>query len=388
MPSATPQADVVIATVGRFHYATLASQLHRLGRLQRFYSGFSHARLRCPDVPAGRVRSHRFPMTPVAALERLGLLGGAPLRLAQRWAQIELDRFIARDLPECAAYVALSGCAVESGAVALQRGIRHVCERASEHIESMDERLAAEHLRWGLRYPGIDPVMIERERIEYQQADRIIVMSQVSKDSFRGRIADLDKVIVVPPEVAPGFADVHRRRAPHDSVLRLLFVGQQSVRKGFGRLLRAFAALDPGRARLQIVGAPAPETPHLMPTPVPAGVVFLGTLPQTQLAQLYADADALIVPSIEDGLPTCALEALACGCPVLISDLAGSAQYVVHGGNGLVYRGDDDDALGQTLARLLDEPDLLPTLRSGVQRLGATWNRGGAYGVRWLEAIT
>ncbi|MGB0713440.1 MAG: glycosyltransferase family 4 protein [Gammaproteobacteria bacterium] len=382
------KADIVIATVGRFHYGTLASRLHALGRLRRFYSGFSQKRLACPDVPGDLVCSHLYPMTPVSVLAKLGLLRGDLLVRGYRWAQIELDRFIARDLPDCSTYVALSGCAVESGRVAKNRGIGFVCERASEHIVRADRRMAAEYARWGVPYRPTDPVMIERELAEYEQADRIIVMSQRSRESFAEQDPTLlDKVHVVAPDVSANFDGARRQRAGDDVEVRLLFVGAQSLRKGFGRLLRAYARVRTHRSSLSIVGNPVDETPTLLRDVDTTGVRWLGVMPQARLAQHYADADLLVVPSVEDGLPTCALEALACGCPVLISDLAGSAQYVEQEVNGLIYPGEDDDALAGNLHRVLTDADLLGRLKEGVQRLGATWNLGKGYGERWLETL-
>ena len=93
----------------------------------------------------------------------------------------------------------------------------------------------------------------------------------------------------------------------------------------------------------------------------------LGPVPHDRMASRLADIDALVVPSVWiENAPFIIREAFASGVPVMASDLGGMAEMVCHGRNGLLFAPGDAAALAAQLRRLLDEPGLLDTLRSGI----------------------
>jgi glycosyltransferase involved in cell wall biosynthesis len=80
-------------------------------------------------------------------------------------------------------------------------------------------------------------------------------------------------------------------------------------------------------------------------------VRFLGTV--TEMLSLYHAADALVMPSLYEGLPNAVLEAHACGLPAVVSHAANIDQIVVDGVSGFEAPTFDHDALAEGLARLL-----------------------------------
>ncbi len=383
------QPQIVLASVGRFHYGTLAQELWRGGNLVNFYSGFIRKQLRCPELPRHVIRSYPWWQLPLSVAERFNLIQGRPLQIWMRRAQISVDQYIARTLPDCDVYAALSGCGVESGAEAKRRGIRTICERGSDHIRDADQQLAAEFDRWNIHYHSTDLQTIEREEQEYQQADRIILISSASQRSFQRSGVSKHKLHIVPPAINPSL--FHSKIPPktnHPKHLRLMFIGNLSVNKGLGHLLHAFQKAAPSNAQLRIAGRRMPETAALLSGIDTRRVHFLGHQTQQALTKELNQADVLLVPSISDGLPMVALEALACGCPVIISDSAGAADYIQHGENGLIIASGDTDALAASIQRISDEKDLLKTLRAGVQRVKISSDTAASYGQRWLKAVS
>lgn len=390
MSAAQPPASIVLATIARYRYGLLATGLHRRGLLRRVYTGLSRKRFRSPEIPRALLHSHPWLQMPALAVERLGLLPPAVNQYLLRRAQIDLDRHIARTLPDCELFSALSGCAVEAGAAARARGIRVVCERTADHIRINDQRLRAEFDAWGIAYQPTDPVMIEREEQEYAQADRIVVSSEVSRRSFIKAGVDADKLRIVHGDVSTVFQPDATRtdKADTERGPRLLFVGTQSLVKGFGHLLRGFARADIGDARLTVIGPALAETPALLRQCPTERVEFLGRLGAAEVARAMREADLLVAPSFTDGQPGVVYESLACGTPVIVSDTAGASEQIQHGVNGLIVRGGDSDDLAATLRRVADEPDLLKRLRAGTLASGAVWNQDGSYEQRWLAALT
>ena len=80
-------------------------------------------------------------------------------------------------------------------------------------------------------------------------------------------------------------------------------------------------------------------------------VRFLGTV--TEMSSLYQAADALVMPSLYEGLPNAVLEAHACGLPAVVSHAANIDGIVVDGESGFEAPTFDHDALAEVLARLL-----------------------------------
>jgi D-inositol-3-phosphate glycosyltransferase len=87
-------------------------------------------------------------------------------------------------------------------------------------------------------------------------------------------------------------------------------------------------------------------------------VVFLGKRAQETLPYYYSAADIVVMPSYYESFGMVALEAMACGTPVIASQVGGLAFLVQDGVTGFVVPGGDVTALCKTLTRLIQEPEL------------------------------
>lgn len=133
-----------------------------------------------------------------------------------------------------------------------------------------------------------------------------------------------------------------------------LFVGSGFERKGLAALLHAFAE-QPSSAQLAVIGHDrrARDYRHLAAQlGVAKRVHFLG--PRADVKPYYGAADALALPTLYDPFPNAALEALACGLPVITSTKSGAAELIRDGENGFVCDALDRRALVQALRALLE----------------------------------
>lgn len=115
---------------------------------------------------------------------------------------------------------------------------------------------------------------------------------------------------------------------PHDKEVSLVtFVGRLSTPKGIPFLLKAAAQLERGAQpfRILLVGASGSgEDGRKMGELVTAAgplVIHLGAQPQEAVAKLLQVSNVFVLPSLFEGLPLTMLEALACGCPAIVSAL-------------------------------------------------------------------
>jgi glycosyltransferase involved in cell wall biosynthesis len=178
------------------------------------------------------------------------------------------------------------------------------------------------------------------------------------------------QIFVAPNAVDVEFFRKSAEEARHDAALRhrlslpsryLLFVGRFVRAKGVLDLLSAYAALAAEirqEVGLVLVGD-GEEKDELVRRSCqidPGRVIFPGFLQKVDLPPLYALAEALVLPTHSDTWGLVVNEALACGLPVIVSDVAGCvADLARDGDNGYVVRARDVDGLSHAMRNLLGD---------------------------------
>lgn len=194
----------------------------------------------------------------------------------------------------------------------------------------------------------------------------------------------------VPYEVVPNFVpdDVALRAEPeHPALDRLpespfwLFVGAMTRHKGVHLLLRAYERLA-GAPPLVVVGTRWPDSP----TTFPPGTIVLESLPHGAVMAAWQRAALGIVPSVfPDPAPTVAIEAMACGVPLVASSIGGLPDLVDDGKTGLLVTAGDVDELRGALARFIAEPALGRSMAPAARRKAESFTASAV--LARLEAI-
>ncbi len=132
------------------------------------------------------------------------------------------------------------------------------------------------------------------------------------------------------------------------------FVGRLTAGKGWDTMLDACVGLS-GEYLLRIVGD-GPEKNKMFEKIRALGlekrIQMEGLLPQKQLPEVYRNIDVLLFPTRGESLGLVALEAMACGCPVIASDVPGPADYMKNGENGFVFPVGDAQKLCEVIESL------------------------------------
>jgi rhamnosyl/mannosyltransferase len=163
------------------------------------------------------------------------------------------------------------------------------------------------------------------------------------------------------PEIAAAAA---QWRGRFNDVPLLLFVGRLRHYKGINVLIEAMAALGDARAQALVVGIgpfAAAWQAQAQAMGVADRVTFLGELPDAEVRALYQAADIFVLPSTNraETLGIVQLEAMACGLPVICTELGTGTSYVNQQGvTGLVVAPNDASALASAIRVLLASPEL------------------------------
>jgi glycosyltransferase involved in cell wall biosynthesis len=143
---------------------------------------------------------------------------------------------------------------------------------------------------------------------------------------------------------------------------RLLFLGALIKSKGVYDIVESVRRLKAKGLEVEVTLAGDRELDQVREHSQRAGVEQLINLPgwvseQTKI-QLLRTSDVLLLPSYKEGLPLCALEAMACGLPVICSNAGGLVDLVVGGENGLVFVPGDVETMTNHIAALARDADL------------------------------
>ena len=146
----------------------------------------------------------------------------------------------------------------------------------------------------------------------------------------------------------------------------ILFVGNYRPHKNFPRVLEAFRRLVregtyPGK--LVVVGL----TPDRVPAELSERLVVFSFCPDPELVLLYSGAHLLMAPSLYEGFGLPVLEAMACGCPVLVSRAASLPE--ITGAAGLQVDPFQVEDIYSGLKQILTDPVLRQKMiRSGLDQ--------------------
>lgn len=159
--------------------------------------------------------------------------------------------------------------------------------------------------------------------------------------------------------------------------LHLLFVGRLAGVKGLPVLFEALRGLDLPDLRVTLVGD-GPERAALEQAAQGLPVDFVGYKAQSEVADLLAEADALVLPSFAEGVPVVLMEAMATGLPVVTTRIAGVPELVEDGTSGRLVPPGDAEALRAALCDVLSDPARARAMgQAGQARVRADYTSDG-----------
>jgi glycosyltransferase involved in cell wall biosynthesis len=334
-----PGISIAYSSVHQIYQIALAAQ--ELGELDNFFCSvidapgkwgalfsliFGRDRLinrRCPELNLQQIKEYPWPL----AFQYFKQIQRKTLGAADWEATNNLfDKWAAQKLKSVSSqlFVGVETCALRCLQVAHQRGMTTLLDCHQVHPDFLDRVIAEAASDLSIPVPEtIDTPTWRKQKLqEFQLADFLLLISEPQKRSFLEagfapeKLATItlwaDTNIFYPPPV---------KIVKNSDVLRVLFVGGLSLRKGVPYLLQAMELCGSG-VELTLIGAKTSEITDFLGKA--AGKFnYVPTMTKSQLREYYWQSDVLILPSLVDTFGWVAMEAMACGLPIIVSDNCG-----------------------------------------------------------------
>jgi glycosyltransferase involved in cell wall biosynthesis len=209
------------------------------------------------------------------------------------------------------------------------QAVRHRCYRDSAVMSAIAATGISVHARLGTWARGVDRFIVLSD---FAQSRLVRAGLPVSRLVRGGNFV---------PDPGP-------RTGPPSTSDTVLFVGRISAEKGLPVLLRAWRDTAVPDLRLDVIGD-GPDRTRLE-RDAPAGVRFLGRRPSSEVLARVSQARALVIPSIwYEGQPMVALEGMAAGTPLLLSEIGGLPEVLGGTSGGWTFPAGETRALGRLL---------------------------------------
>lgn len=367
---------VVVSSAGRFHSVHLAKALRAKGLLHQFCS-------------AGLNQTDRqtLPAAFTSFFPAINLLDRAYVKLRadrlitpSRWYTIRdglFDHWSAKKIEqlfEFNLFVGWANCSLNCINKLKPKGVKTIIESGSMHIAVQEKILQDEYEKWGAKLSPIVKQNKDKMLEEYSLTDKICVPSTHVADSFVSQGISQEKIIKVPYGI--DFEKFGYTNRENNGKFSLIFVGQISLQKGIGYLLKAWKILNiyPKKAELLLVGNVSPECEKMVQDAIKSdlSIKLIGPVRHDQLSQLYARADAFVLPSVQEGLAMVIGEAMASALPVICTTRTGGLELINDGQEGFVVQPGDEQALSAKIELLYKNPDQVKAMGQAARQKAKT----------------
>lgn len=216
---------------------------------------------------------------------------------------------------------------------------------------------------------------------EVALADDLIVLSNFQRRTFAEAGVSPNRMHLLPLGVDTDL--FHPTSHGPSAPFTIGFVGRVTQVKGVSYLISAFDPLRHDGMRLLMVGRPVGRGRHWLQE----GVEHHLPVARWELPRFYSRMDVFVLPSLIEGFPMTALEAMASGIPVIVSENTFGRDVVIDGHNGFVVPIRDADAIVDRIRMLAHDESLRSTMGINARKTAEQYS-WEAFGQRLINLIT
>ena len=263
---------------------------------------------------------------------------------------VEFDSKAVKEIKKCDLFISGIGGSLFQVRKAKKLGAKTLLLRFSTHHLYQQRKLQGIYARYGMKQFGTD---LYRTLREYDQSDYFLVLSNLCKHTYILNGISPEKVFVVHSGVD---AELFGYGASRSRNFKLLFVGTNPIRKGLPLLLKAWKELNIKGELINRSGTAFPPQ---------KGVVNKGDfLTQKELAKVYQSCSVTILPSLEEGFAGSNLESMACGRPIITTNVTGIEDVMTNYKEGILIPPNNIKAIKEAILYFYENQEEL--IRMGI----------------------
>lgn len=367
---------VTISVIGRFHSFNFAQQLLKKDYLNQLITSYPKFEVVKYGIPRNKISSVIIKEIVERGWRKLPRFLRA-IYNPQYLIHEMFDTIAAFYLREDADIVVCSGW--HTLEKAKKFGAITVAERGSSHVSYQNKILEEEYEKFGVKtmpFQLTHPKIIENELKAYEEIDYISVPSSFAKKTYIQYGIKEEKLI----QGGRGVDLSQFRQIPkNDKIFRVVFAGGMCLRKGVHYLLQTFAELNLPNSELTLIGSLNDEIKPFFKK-YEGFYKYLGHVPQKELYKYYSQGSVFVMPSLEEGLATVQLQAMACGLPLICTTNTGGDDVIKDGVEGFVVPIRNVEKLKEKISYFYENPDICRLMgQSAKKRVsrGFTWDDYG-----------
>lgn len=211
---------------------------------------------------------------------------------------------------------------------------------------------------------------------EVKMSQYFLVASRVVSKSIQEQGVDEGKIYRIPYGVnSEKFS--YKRKERLVKPLNMVYVGQINHRKGIHHLFNVMEHFSEQDIAVKLAGSVDKSGKLYIENVNKKNVEFCGFVTRDRLAELYKSSDVFVFPTIGEGFGLVVLEALSCGIPVIITNLAGGNDAITTGVNGIEYDALSEEELEKAIRWFMEHPEKLPEMSEAARKTAEqyTWER-------------
>lgn len=327
---------VNISIGGKWHFYDIVAAVYEMGIMNKFYTTtyfknknlihssigkkFNLSNRYSPYFPTDIVISNPIPELYPKLLKKLGRVNdGEALKIRCNL----FDNWTNKIMPTCKIFHSQDGFCLETAQRMKANGATFILDRgiiSATYLKTISEQ---EYAKYGIKKNYADCYIMEKCHKEHMLADCILVPTNTVKQSLVQEGISPDKIRIVPYGVDLEFFNKSNESIQSD-IFRILFVGEISFRKGCHYLLDAWSQMKPKKAELILIGHIEKEFEIYLNKYKGNNTRIISYISQSDLKEYYQSASLFILPSLAEGSARVIYEAMACGLPVIYTDMSGS----------------------------------------------------------------
>jgi glycosyltransferase involved in cell wall biosynthesis len=200
------------------------------------------------------------------------------------------------------------------------------------------------------------------ERVYIKTADKIVTVSNTThKILLEKKIINKDIDIIEPGlDILPE----KEIRIKTNDIFKILFIGTIEKRKGLNLLIEALHILQFNKFELTVIGNIKTYNYYseilslIEKYSLKQNIIFLQNLSNEDLIKKYSESDCLVFPTLWEGYGMVVTEAMACGLPIIASDIPSIRELMSEGKHGYLVEPSRPDLIADKLNILFNNPEL------------------------------